>query len=1017
MNSEIVGIAPFQIGFADYYFNRATNPQLATLDEETVKAARTIAYLLPALTESVVSQRHQYAADMLIHAILQNDPSQEAFLAAISVLAQDYQVLLGLDKLMGNLFIPKTGPQLARKLKETVQSASGAFGASPYSSTPHGAPIWHWKEPATIANSTRYSSPSTRAPAATNGGFVDTVVQTYHQDPLPPPLVVQAEVFRPPQPPPQYYKYPYQLNYQQAYTPNHYSALIATPVAYGNQSTNFNYDNGASLNQPPLQRYDAQSRPESVQSIDPGPLAPAPDVCRAPNGNHNTTRKDLSEKPAMISPSVNSNTTTNGLATEKRPSLYKKTNGTRPETSVSPEQVVSAMSPPSSENPRRRSSRGTVLTSKARAAGILLGTQVDSIDQASVCKTSKAPQARTKSASPVASVEQRQVPASNRPGSLDRPEPEKPTEYMNRIAVGLNGLQADRAGDKSFVPRSSGRERKPTAKILSSSAGKSSVKVTDYQSSAPRVSSKLRLLISSYSSVPSEISTNEAGAASEGPSFPSIVKGHTSPKDNRAARDKVRKLGTADRMTNDQELIMPFTNIEELNKSGKLQLLSTARKHEKFLTNDKGQSMSQALLQMAQIAADWSESDDDDEYEDDAEAELVFHNKLNHAVQKLELQSGLLIKTLSPPQMSLQGVPAAATPKAMDSHLPGLPGPVDPRSAQSYAFQNHSFPAQSYHPGPGLSPMQSTDGQVPFNHTLNDHQPWHRPWLLLEASSPAMNFAVPSKTDPRSSMQMTDNWMSLLRLQDIARSRGLPISDTMGLEQLTNLLRAHDAGELNVAIKPGSRTIAPTPASQVAMSQTLQSSVPNHKANGYHQGPSVDISPSQFDPPITQNTPRYNLMPRETSVPGASKLAFSKHIQYIAPNSRSSPDQNSTTSGSDRPVSTEPIVPSPLRTSSSGRSTAQHTSRWDVNPQCPNGGPSGGGTTVTQVRKRSSSKIPTDAASANGSTDDTRYSTPLRRNGGSATPQLRASTPQIPNFRRGGIVLSFGKTARKATTA
>jgi hypothetical protein len=227
LNSEIVGIPLYQIGYADHYFNKATNPRMAKVDDEALSAARMICSVLPALSESVVSHQHQNAAHALVHALAQGAPLQDSFIAAIFMLAQDPQVRLGLDKLLGNIFLPKTGSQLSQLARKRAsngsdQSGSGN-GVNHSSSTPAGAPIWHWKEPATIANSIRYNFYPIRAPAPGNGGFNNTVVQPYYQDPLPPPILVQAEVYRPPPPqPPGYHQQPYMPNQPQSYYQNSY---------------------------------------------------------------------------------------------------------------------------------------------------------------------------------------------------------------------------------------------------------------------------------------------------------------------------------------------------------------------------------------------------------------------------------------------------------------------------------------------------------------------------------------------------------------------------------------------------------------------------------------------------------------------------------------------------------------------------------------------------------------------------------------------------------------------------
>ena len=73
----------------------------------------------------------------------------------------------------------------------------------------------------------------------------------------------------------------------------------------------------------------------------------------------------------------------------------------------------------------------------------------------------------------------------------------------------------------------------------------------------------------------------------------------------------------------------PSANAETIKTDN---LESSFGKNSKFLTNDSGQTMSQALLLMALVAANWSDSDEEDE-------EITFKEKLHKALQKQIQQS------------------------------------------------------------------------------------------------------------------------------------------------------------------------------------------------------------------------------------------------------------------------------------------------------------------------------------------------------------------------------------------
>jgi hypothetical protein len=217
----------------------------------------------------------------------------------------------------------------------------------------------------------------------------------------------------------------------------------------------------------------------------------------------------------------------------------------------------------------------------------------------------------------------------------------------------------------------------------------------------------------------------------------------------------------------------PSANAETIKTSKEDKLKSSFGQNSKFLTNDIGQSMNQALLLMAQVAADWSDYDDDDEEE--AETEIAFQEKLHQALRKQMQQS----KPLGEAQ-SRVGV-LFAQPAISDSSQGS--GHTDLRPVKSYVGQG-----QWYQPDAVSFPYQSSGDQVPFSCARVHHKP-----LLLPRTGSHESNGLPSQSLNGMVHPGTVSG-SLARLKAEARSPELPISDTMGFDQLTNLLMAHDGG-------------------------------------------------------------------------------------------------------------------------------------------------------------------------------------------------------------------------------
>lgn len=995
LNSEIVGMPLFQIGYAEHFFNKASNPQLAEVGNETVSAARLIADVLPALTESVVSPRHQRAADTLVYALVHYAPPQSAFIAAIFMLAQDHQVLSGLDKLMGNIFLPKTGSQLSqlarkRAINGSDQSGSGS-GLNSFSSTPTAAPIWHWKEPATIANSIRYTSPSMKNPAPVNAGFNHTVVQPYHQDPLPPPIVVQAEIYRPPPPPAGYYQSPYSYppNQPQNFIQNDLYPGLAPNMAppsnwahqvnhdsrlHGNWSTPLPFDahpgsyqqpgdaharsygqelnaHAESYQQPVVTAHAGAYQPthntqagdyQKLLHNDEGYRVPeneaaspaiSPQKSGTPIVNIDTSEAYTPSEARIISPPLATDPNVDKSMSAQLPSspseLRTEPSAETDGLSDTPQEPLVRSDPAPGESFPRRSSRGTILTSKAKAAGILLGTQSNSPCQTSFSRVSKTPKPHNASTSPEANSEV--LPAAG--GSAS--EAASTLALARSTAVDSKSVMSKEPQDgamdvEGFVPRSSGRERKPTAKILASTALRSGAKVLDYSSSVPRVSSKLRLSLSSQSSTMSEDSTESKATATDKSLSPSS-KSQTSPEAAEALAASV--CGREPIISNIKTRLKKVTSRETqvnlptvgsgVDSHSVTPIHVSSKKDQRFLTNDKGQRMGQALLLMAQVAAEWSDSDDEDE----PTSEREFQSKLQEAVDKRIQQNKSNANTAAQGHLSLKISPTLSQP--VNGVLP----------TTSWTTRDHSGSLPHYSNG------------VARSNALTRHQP-----VLLPSPGPQSS-ATNASTDLRSISQITDDWVALVKLKDEARTHGMPINDSMSLDQLTDLLTAYYAGEHDVANKPAMRTLVPSPARPVALS-----GAPAHLSTGLDQG-------------MRQ---------------------------------QSTDSRTSDSSGRSR----------------ARRSTAQHTSQYDFNPQGLNGGPPGGGTIimngpetrVAQAKQRQNSKG-LDETSTTGSTAGTRNSTPSTRDARSTTPQPRIQTPPVINFKKGGIILSFGNKAKRAAAS
>ena len=972
----------------------------------------------------MVSHRHQNAAHALVRALAQGAPLQDSFIAAIFMLAQDPQVLLGLDKVLSNIFLPKTGSQLSQLARKRASNGSdlpgSGNGLNAVASSPTAAPVWHWKEPATLANSTRYISQPMRQPAPANDGFNHPVIQPYHSDYLPPPIVVHAEVYRPPLPPSGYYQQPHQPyihNHPQGYYHNAYYAKPLPDLAprnnwmnqsipqgqyHGDWSTPLPHSIPPGSYQQPFNAHAGYYQPQTYQqppypytgsyqqsNYQPPPVAhnTSNQTSAAPNAKAPSDANDVSyqrllddddgvppQSGGSVSAAISSRTSctptrnadaseartpseppivtlpipedraisvdlpnlSSGSATQSRIETIAEPTSNHsavlPEVVVisdpAPDQSIRRQSPIVQKNkhsaekskasanfgntvvisdpvpddsPRRRSSRGTVLTPKAKAAGILLGTQIQKPGQTGSRRVSNTSTSRNASKSPASDG----VPplatfddASEMQSTLELAHPAVParetpaTEDTSEKAPVVGGIAL----------RSSGRERRPTAKVLASSAPRSGGRVSDYSSSIPRISSKLCLSHSSNTSIPSNTPVTSKdtpfnrilSSASNTQTSPETVEASTPSRHSSelvlpttsSQNDQLGQNSTTEteqrqksidgqdaypkrsrRSTITDEQVMEAMVGTNDDAEVIAHLNTSPTKYQKFLTNDKGQGMGQALLMMAHIAVDWIDSDDEDEQVSENDFQVKLQRAIDRQLQKSKSKTNAATLSHSAqstsPRLSLPTTRAQSTPSlaARDSPDAAFPPSVSADNINSDVSANHE---------PTVAP-----------------------------SSGLQNGENHASTDARSISQITDDFIALVRLKDEAKVHGLPINDWMSLEELTNLVKTHHASEGEVKNLAGTSTSVPTPSRPATRSGAVNSSRPDSGVAREHQ--------------------RHRAM------------------------------------------------------------------RSDV---------------ITQL----------------GTTNGSRNSTPSTRGASSATPQPRIQTLPIPSFKKGGTVISFGEKAAQATT-
>lgn len=159
-HSDIAHLGPFQIGFADHYFQ----PDLwesEKVDPQTLVAGRILADVLPGLIENSVTERSERAVQVLVQAIDDQKPFHSNFFEAIRILSENLQVLEGADKVLSHLFAPKIGAFSLLRRRTTSDHTTWQNGnASAYHSQAQPDQlVYHWNQPTTFEN--RPQSPST----------------------------------------------------------------------------------------------------------------------------------------------------------------------------------------------------------------------------------------------------------------------------------------------------------------------------------------------------------------------------------------------------------------------------------------------------------------------------------------------------------------------------------------------------------------------------------------------------------------------------------------------------------------------------------------------------------------------------------------------------------------------------------------------------------------------------------------------------------------------------------------
>ena len=973
----------------------------------------------------MVSHRHQNAAHALVCALAEGTPLQDSFIAAIFMLAQDPQVLLGLDKVLSNIFLPKTGSQLSQLARKRASNGSDQLGSgnglSAFTSSPTGAPVWHWKEPATLANSTRYISQPIRSPAQGNDAFNNAPVQPYHSDYLPPPIVVHAEVYRPPLPPGGYYQQPYIQNHPQGYYHNGYYANPLPNLAprsnwmnqgnpqgqyHGDWSTPLPHSTQPGSYQQPFvaypgyyqhQNYQLAPYPYtgSYQQSSSHPQPPPPPVTHntgnqtsgAPNEKVSTDTNDVSyhrlldnddnvppqsggSASAAISLRKSSTPVLNADGSEARkpsePAMVTLPisedraidldSPTLPSPSATQSRIKTIAEPPSDhpaslpevvlisdpapdqnfrrqspivrgskysaekskatatarntetisstvpgDSPRRRSSRGTVLTPKAKAAGILLGTQTQKSGETGSRRVSKTSTARDTSRSPTPNGEPPLATvndASELQSTLEVAQPvlpacETPTVEDTSENTPLIG---------GVVLRSSGRERRPTAKVIASSAPRSGGRVSDYSSNVPRVSSKLCFSHSSNTSIPSnapDTSKDTAfdkilSSASKTQTSPMTTEASTAPRHSKELRrsttsshsDQLRQKPTSDteqrqnfidgrrmypRKVNrgniPDEQVMETMVGADMDAEAIAHTNTSPTRYQKFLTNDKGQGMGQALLMMAHVAVDWIDSDDEDEQVSENNFQLKLQEAMDRQLQKSKPESNVTTQSHSARGMS-----------------PGLPLSISrAQLTPSLAARDRLDSA--------FSPVISAG--ILSSDTLANHE------HAVAPSSGLQNGQNHTSTDARSISQITDDFIALVRLKDEAKVHGLPINDWMSLDELTNLIKTHHASNGKSKTTPNISTSIPSPSRPATRSGAVKNSRPESRVSldnqRYGINGSDEISQlgsangSRNSTPSTRGAssatprPRSQTPPVSTFKKGGTVISFGK--KAVRPNS------------------------------------------------------------------------------------------------------------------------------------
>jgi hypothetical protein len=155
-------LAPFRVGHSDDFVT--SNMPRFDFHNPYVQAGKLLLDVLPALAETLVSERSQRAADALLSALEHGNPDEGSFFSFIEVLSDDELIQRGIDKVLGQLLNAR--PEDRRASRSQASPAGGQLAPPVFGTSPDSAGLslqrLTWKEPATLKDNNFAPSPATR---------------------------------------------------------------------------------------------------------------------------------------------------------------------------------------------------------------------------------------------------------------------------------------------------------------------------------------------------------------------------------------------------------------------------------------------------------------------------------------------------------------------------------------------------------------------------------------------------------------------------------------------------------------------------------------------------------------------------------------------------------------------------------------------------------------------------------------------------------------------------------------